>query len=100
MAIYVDELRSYGQAAKAGGERYFGSGKQSCHMSCDGNLEELHQLAEQIGLSRSWFQHHRSLPHYDLTPNKRALVLKLGATSVSTGTAMKEWRASQGLCVV
>lgn len=95
MAIYVDDLVSYGQQAKPGAERYFGNGKQSCHLTCDGNLEELHAFADSLGLRRSWFQR-GSIPHYDLTPNKRAAAVRAGAQQVSTVEAIKRWRASQG----
>lgn len=94
MTIYVDELISYGQQSKPGGERYFGNGKQSCHLTCDGNLEELHRFAESIGLRRAWFQR-SSIPHYDLTPNKRALAVRSGAEEVSTVEAIKHLRAAQ-----
>lgn len=83
MTIYVDELIAYGQQAKPGAERYFGNGKQSCHMSCDGDLEELHRFAERIGLKRAWFQN-ASLPHYDLTPKKRTAALRAGAVETTT----------------
>jgi uncharacterized protein DUF4031 len=83
MTIYVDDLVAYGQIAKPGAERYFGGGKRSCHMTCDGELEELHQFAECIGLKRSWFQQ-SSLPHYDLTPNKRAEAVRAGARETTT----------------
>lgn len=82
MTIYVDELVAYQQQATSGG-RYFGGGKQSCHMATDGDLEELHRLAERIGLKRAWFQAHRSVPHYDLTPNKRMAALRAGAVATS-----------------
>jgi hypothetical protein len=84
MTIYVDELVSYGQQAQPGAERYFGNGKQSCHMFCDGDLEELHAFAAKIGMRRSWFQgHNPRYPHYDLTPNKRSLAMRKGAVEVS-----------------
>jgi hypothetical protein len=88
--IMVDELIGYGQAPKAGAERYFGNGKQSCHLTTDGDLEELHAFAERIGLRRSWFQQHKVMPHYDLTPNKRAQALRAGAVFVP---AMDQARA-------
>lgn len=91
--IYVDELISYPQQAKSGG-RYFGSGKQSCHLTCDGNLEELHRFAESIGLRRAWFQR-GSVPHYDLTPNKRGAAVRAGAQQVTTREAIDCWRTSQ-----
>ena len=36
-----------------------------------GNLDELHQVAESIGLRRSWFQGSHRYPHYDVTDGKR-----------------------------
>lgn len=43
-------------------------------------LEELHQLAELLGMRRSWFQSNGvSLPHYDLTEKKRDHAILLGA---------------------
>lgn len=84
MAIYVDKLRSWPQQAKSGAERYFGNDKVSCHMTTDGNMEELHQFAKHIGLKRSWFQIHRNprFCHYDLTPSKRILAVRLGAIEI------------------
>lgn len=78
MAVYVDQIRNWPQVPKAGAERFFGNGKPSCHMFCDGNLEELHQLAVTIGLKRSWFQRD-PISHYDVTPRKRILALRHGA---------------------
>lgn len=80
--IMVDELVAYGQASKPGGERYFGNGKSSCHLTTDGLLDELHAFAMRLGLKRAWFQA-GSIPHYDLTPNKRLQALRLGAVEVS-----------------
>lgn len=45
-------------------------------------LEELHEMAERIGLRRSWFQSFGTVPHYDLTPNRHARALELGAVFV------------------
>lgn len=83
MAIYVDQLVSYGQAAAPGAERHFGGGKRSCHMATDGDLEELHRFAVAIGLRRSWFQN-GSTPHYDLTPSRRIVAVRQGAIEVDT----------------
>lgn len=86
MTVYVDQLVAYPQKATSGG-KYFGSGKQSCHMSTDqDDLTELHVLAQSIGLRREWFQDHKSCPHYDLTPSKRILAVKAGAVSVDWRT--------------
>jgi hypothetical protein len=35
------------------------------HLSAD-TMEELHAVAERIGLKRAWFQGQSSYPHYDL----------------------------------
>jgi hypothetical protein len=80
--IYIDPLFAWPMKAKSGA-RHFGNGKQSCHMGTDGDMEELHLFAESIGLKRTWFQPHATLPHYDLTPAKRELARAKGAQSVS-----------------
>lgn len=61
--------------------RYFQGG--SCHLTTDGNIEELHAFAAKIGMKREWFQEHRLLPHYDLTPKRRAAAIAAGAVEVS-----------------
>ena len=89
MTVYVDSLfesTAYhgDQAAQAAfvGRR---TGNRWCHMITDGNEEELHQMAEKLGLKRKWFQG----DHYDLTPSKRALAVKLGAREVSSRDLVK-----------
>lgn len=62
--------------------RHFGNGKQSCHLSTDGPLEELHAFALGIGLRRAWFQEHPLMPHYDLVPARREAALAAGAVFV------------------
>lgn len=76
--VYVDalfQMESRNHAARMVGER---TGHQWCHMWSD-DLDALHALAAKIGLKREWFQNNGRLPHYDLTPNKRAAALKAGA---------------------
>jgi Protein of unknown function (DUF4031) len=66
---------------------------RSCHMFTDSaDLEELHAFAEQIGMRRSWFQPHPVAPHYDLTDNRRAFALRLGALEVGRREASAIWR--------
>lgn len=72
MPVYVDPLFNY--PGKKG---------QWCHMATDGDLSELHALADRIGLKRAWFQDHPLHPHYDLSPNKRTLAVQAGAVEVS-----------------
>ena len=53
----------------------------ACHLVADSELE-LHTFARRLSLKRSWFQSN-TLPHYDLTPNKRMQALRLGAIEIT-----------------
>lgn len=69
--VYVDMLIDYGW--KLG---------PSCHLLAD-DIEELHLFAEKIGMKRTWFQEGKgSMPHYDLTANKRKQAIRMGATEI------------------
>jgi hypothetical protein len=48
------------------------------HMVSDTSLEELHDMAEQIGLQPEWFQG----DHYDVRPRQHARALARGAIEV------------------
>jgi len=70
VAVYLDDSRNrFGRMIM-------------CHMVAD-TLEELHEMADRIGMRREWFQP-RSSPHYDvcLTLSKRALAIRFGALEV------------------
>lgn len=74
MPVYVDKLQTVtpkGAQARRVGNRW-------CHMTAD-SLDELHAMAEQIGMKREWFQPHATFPHYDLVPSRRARAVALGA---------------------
>jgi len=77
--IYVDELRTYP-----------GSRRLWCHMATDGDLEELHQFAARIGLSRRWFQNHPKHPHYDLSATRRLLAIRAGAAAITSEEMVKK----------
>ena len=51
-----------------------------CHMLAD-TLDELHNMADQIGIRRRWFQS-GSTPHYDVCKSKRELAIRLGAIEI------------------
>ena len=81
MAVYVDalfewpiELTENPQARRVAGY----TGGQWCHMWAD-TLQELHAMADKVGMRRSWFQDRQTFPHYDLTPSKRRLAVAYGA---------------------
>lgn len=64
------------------------------HMLAD-TLEELHAMAEHVGLKREWFQNHGT-PHYDLCQAKRRLALGAGAVEIDrrqTVALIRAWRA-------
>lgn len=68
MTVYVDNAKN-------------GFGRmRMCHMMAD-SIEELHAMADRIGLRRSWFQP-KSSPHYDVSQEKRKLAIQLGAVAV------------------
>lgn len=56
------------------------------HMATDGPIEELHQMADKIGIRRAWFQNKggdRPTPHYDICKSKKKLAIKYGAVEVN-----------------
>lgn len=48
-----------------------------CHMVAD-TLDELHEMADSIGVCRKHFQT-KTKPHYDISKSKRALAVEFGA---------------------
>ena len=65
MAVYLDnERNSFGRMIM-------------CHMIAD-SLNELHQMADLIGMRRAWFQP-RSTPHYDVSLSRRVVAIRYGA---------------------
>ena len=70
MTVYVDDMRApYGRMVM-------------CHMIAD-TEEELHAMADKIGIARKWFQKKASGDHYDIALSKRALAVKYGAVEIT-----------------
>lgn len=71
MSVYVDRMRApYGRMIL-------------CHMLAD-TTEELHAMAELIGVKRKWCQHEGTYrEHYDISLTKRALAVKAGALEIT-----------------
>lgn len=66
MSVYVDDMRApYGRMVMS-------------HMIADAD-EELHTMADRIGVARKWFQG----DHYDVCESKRALAVKHGAREIT-----------------
>lgn len=90
MSVYVDELVVWYHAR----HRCFKKG--SCHLTAD-TLDELHAFAKRLGLRREWFQERSSAPHYDLSPPKRELALRLGAVFVTAREQARKRLIARGV---
>lgn len=72
MTVYVDDMRArLGRLVL-------------CHMLGD-SVEELHAMADRIGVSRRWYQPPTLTVtgHYDIALSKRALAIAAGAIEIS-----------------
>jgi hypothetical protein len=58
-------------------------GMMMCHLVAD-TPEELHAMADKIGMQRKWFQSFAKArrPHYDISEPKRKLAVQFGAIEV------------------
>lgn len=87
MAVYVDKARNpYGRMLM-------------CHMIAD-TLEELHGMADAIGVNRKWFQADASFPHYDICQSKRRLALAAGAIEIDRRTLAEKMRSIRDQAVM
>lgn len=81
MSVYVDDMRTpYRRMIMS-------------HMLAN-TEEELHAMADQIGVSRRWFQG----DHYDICQAKRNLAIRCGAVQITARQAVgirKQFRQSQ-----
>jgi len=79
MSVYLDPMVDWGKRIGRAGPRW-------CHLIAD-TLDELHALAERVGLRRAWFQADSSMPHYDIgTDRIRALAIVHGAIECDRNT--------------
>lgn len=87
--IIVDELFDgspfyhgpYAERARAVGAR---NGHLWCHLGSTMSDDHLHAFGEQLALSRRSFDR----DHYDLTPDRRAQAIALGAVEVTADELM------------
>lgn len=86
MSVYVDPLAENGWVM-------YSRLIPSCHLVAD--LEEdLHALADKIGLRRAWFQPRpRGRSHYDLTPSMRRRAVRAGAIELSREAFVEKIRS-------
>ncbi|KKB61520.1 hypothetical protein WM40_22515 [Robbsia andropogonis] len=71
MMVYVDDMQAgYGRM-------------KMCHMIADTD-DELHAMADRIGVARKWHQKPGTAKsHYDIALNKRALAVAAGAVEIT-----------------
>jgi hypothetical protein len=58
------------------------------------DVEELHKMADKIGIPRKWFQEHNKGtdfydPHYDVAKGKKAIAISFGAVEISDRDLVK-----------
>jgi hypothetical protein len=74
LATYVDALQNYPEA----GLRF----TEFCHLLAD-TRAELHEMADQLGVPRRFFQDHAWRWHYDLPRHVRVEAVRLGAIEIT-----------------
>lgn len=52
------------------------------HMAAD-TLEELHEMADHIGVNRKYFQNKPGKPHYDICQQMKVKAIEFGAKEVN-----------------
>lgn len=85
MTVYVDRAR------------HAYRGMVMCHLLAD-TEDELHEMAEHIGLKRAWFQTGHGMPHYDVSLGKRKAAIQAGAIEIGlhqVGEMLRRWRRTR-----
>lgn len=62
-----------------------------CHMMAD-TLDELHAMADRIGVDRKHYQDHTKYKHYDIAKSKRRLAVEAGAIEVTDRELIARFR--------
>jgi hypothetical protein len=87
VTCYVDTVRDYPDA----GLRF----ERFCHLLAD-TREELHDMADRLGIPRGFFQEHPWRWHHDLPAHLRPRAVELGAREVTmheVGALLRERRS-------
>jgi len=62
------------------------------HMAAD-TLEELHQMAQSVGVAKRHFQNKEGKPHYDICKQNKLKAIELGAIEVNDRQIIELYRA-------
>ena len=62
------------------------------HMAAD-TLDELHEMAQKIGVAKKHFQNKEGKPHYDICKQNKLKALELGAIEVNDRELILLFRA-------
>jgi len=85
VSVYLDPMIDWGKCIGRAGPAW-------CHMMAD-TIDELHAMADRIGMKRRWFQNHASMAHYDLgTHGMRARAVAAGAIECDRNTFVGHMR--------
>lgn len=94
MTVFVDDMEAPFTPKHRSGVRY-----TLCHMITDDpTFNELHAMADEIGVARRWFQG----DHYDIAKTKRDLAIAAGAVEITwreAGRMMTEQRRRRAALV-
>lgn len=63
------------------------------HMISDESLDELHEMAQKLGLKRRWFQD-KNIPHYDISLSKKKMAIGMGAVEVTSRELIEIYRST------
>jgi hypothetical protein len=81
------------------GNLEFGYGRMKMsHMVADTD-DELHAMADKIGLSRKWFQNKKEdgLHHYDICKSKKLLAISFGAIQMTDREIVTKFKLREKL---
>lgn len=67
---------------------------KSCHLIAD-TKDELLEFADLLGLSWRWIQTGSRIVHFDLTENKRAAAVRLGAVEIDQRTFVSKMKGAR-----
>ena len=56
-------------------------------------IEELHQMAQEVGVAKRHFQNKQGKPHYDICKQNKLKAIELGAIEVNDREIIELYRA-------